>query len=1050
MTLRRSLAYAIGSLLMLVAQAPAFGVEGVVKRVDREQRRLVIVAGGRDHTIQAPASVKVLDAAGRELPEGFKAKDLREGAGVTLIVDRQGDKLILQAIRFTGRQELPSGRSPAAKQTTDPATKAPQTRPSEASSSTAVLGEEWESLPDGSLGQVTAFQGVGGVAIPAYIRKPASPGPFPVVVLLHGGNDSLEVTYGMGRSARPPTADFVAAGWAVYAVDFRPRAAMPANVGKGARLIQEDTIAAIAKARAFPFVDPKRVAILGGSRGGAIMMRLASKVDVACGVLCSPAGIDLIEVGKVIQRGEEEVNPALKNMVKALEKRSGAAIEEIEKDPAKYKYSSAMTEAPKVRFPLLMINGRNDSASPISVMEGYVRKLREADKEVETYFPDDAPHGFYFGFPKEIPETKEAAQRAVTFLRKHFKGRLGAAAPAASVPAQKSVKKITAWVDPVWDTPAGTTYQILHSKTIHGDWSYLLYLPPDYETSPTRRYPVIYWLHGGGGNQRGGGAFIEFLDSAIRRGRAPAAIVVLLNGLGESCWADSKDGTLPVETVFINELIPCIDANYRTIARREARAVEGMSMGGFGTLRLGFRRNDVFGVVSAIAPALLSETDQPMKIPPVAFERAMGGDLAYFREHTAWTAAERFAREVRNRSRIRIVVGDQDSWVYARCQAYHELLNGRKIAHEFVVVPGVKHNYAGLYRALGDEAFVFYQNVFGSLTATPVWGAGFDNAPDIRGSGGKPAEDKTQQRRDYVKEHPPRESVGLIPLTDLGKGLYQGEPGGLYPGGENYPPSVHQKAGIKIARKIVPRDQEGRSSPDGKIVLLSLGFSNPTMEFQTFQKRAAADPDLNPSLVIVDGCQGGQATFIIENRHSNYWRVVDERLAAKRVTPEQVQAIWTKGAYSGPSDPFPIESKKLQAYLMGSLWTANARFPNLKIAYVSSRTYAGFAESGISPEPFAYETGFSVKWLIADQIAGKPELNYDPANGPVCCPWLAWGPYLWTDGVKGRADGLLFTRVDLAEDGVHPSLSGREKVSTLLMDFLKIDPTARPWFLKKE
>ena len=105
------------------------------------------MAGGRDHTIRVPAGVKVLDAAGQELPEGLKAKDLHEGAGVILTVERQGDKLVLQAIRLTGKPELPAGRRTVAKQTTDPVTRAPQTRPSEASSSAAELGGEWEPGP---------------------------------------------------------------------------------------------------------------------------------------------------------------------------------------------------------------------------------------------------------------------------------------------------------------------------------------------------------------------------------------------------------------------------------------------------------------------------------------------------------------------------------------------------------------------------------------------------------------------------------------------------------------------------------------------------------------------------------------------------------------------------------------------------------------------------------------------------------------------------------------------------------------------------------------
>ena len=75
------------------------------------------------------------------------------------------------------------------------------------------------------------------------------------------------------------------------------------------------------------------------------------------------------------------------------------------------------------------------------------------------------------------------------------------------------------------------------------------------------------------------------------------------------------------------------------------------------------------------------------------------------------------------------------------------------------------------------------------------------------------------------------------------------------------------------------------------------------------------------------------------------------------------------------------------------------KFPNLKIAYLSSRIYGGWAASPLNPEPHAYEEGFSAKWLIADQIAGKPELNYDPAKGAVQSPWA--------DGLKGRNDGMV-------------------------------------------
>ena len=81
---------------------------------------------------------------------------------------------------------------------------------------------EWEQFPDGSTGQVTEFKGVDGLAIPAYVRKPAGPGPFPVIVLMHGGKYGKEATVGMGRVVKSPTEYFIKAGWVVYAADYRP------------------------------------------------------------------------------------------------------------------------------------------------------------------------------------------------------------------------------------------------------------------------------------------------------------------------------------------------------------------------------------------------------------------------------------------------------------------------------------------------------------------------------------------------------------------------------------------------------------------------------------------------------------------------------------------------------------------------------------------------------------------------------------------------------------------------------------------------------------
>jgi len=68
-------------------------------------------------------------------------------------------------------------------------------------------------------------------------------------------------------------------------------------------------------------------------------------------------------------------------------------------------------------------------------------------------------------------------------------------------------------------------------------------------------------------------------------------------------------------------------------------------------------------------------------------------------------------------------------------------------------------------------------------------------------------------------------------------------------------------------------------------------------------------------------------------------------------------------------------------------------------------------------------------------------------QGKLKGPWLAWGPYLWTDGTKGRSDGFTWTCDDVREDGTHPSPNGRQKVAARLLVFFKANATAKAWFL---
>ncbi|WP_420628822.1 hypothetical protein [Candidatus Leptofilum sp.] len=293
-------------------------------------------------------------------------------------------------------------------------------------------------------------------------------------------------------------------------------------------------------------------------------------------------------------------------------------------------------------------------------------------------------------------------------------------------------------------------------------------------------------------------------------------------------------------------------------------------------------------------------------------------------------------------------------------------------------------------------------------------------------------------------------SVGLVPLTDLGTNLYMGQQGGLYPNGQNAPPAAHLAAGLAQAQAIQPLAADGSPDPAGKIGFISVGMSNTALEFNSFLRLANDDPAKNDAVVIVNGAQGGwTSNKLAENPDAEYWQVLDQRLTDNGLTPAQVQVVWLKQARGGiKNEPFPQEPQILQAQLQSIIQIVQIRYPNVKIVYLSSRIYGGYATGPLNPEPIAYHSGFAVKWLIEAQINGEPQLNYDAALGTVAAPWLAWGPYLWADGLTPRSDGLTWPCSDFADDGTHPGDPARDKVARTLLDFFKTDETAMVWFLE--
>jgi len=292
-------------------------------------------------------------------------------------------------------------------------------------------------------------------------------------------------------------------------------------------------------------------------------------------------------------------------------------------------------------------------------------------------------------------------------------------------------------------------------------------------------------------------------------------------------------------------------------------------------------------------------------------------------------------------------------------------------------------------------------------------------------------------------------SIGKVPLTDLGTGLYQGFQGGLYAGGSNHRPDAHNAAGLVIANAMAPLDTSGNPDPvSGRIVLISIGMSNCTQEFSAFVPKARTDPLRNPSVFVIDCAEGGQAANVINNVNAAYWDTVASRLRGHGSSPLQAQIAWVKEADRQPTGGFPASAETLEAHMRTVILIAKQVLPNLKLVYFTSRVYAGYATTTLNPDPYAYESGFSVKWLIDAQIQGDPGLNYNPANGAVMAPWMAWGPYLWTDGMNPRIDGLVWPCDYLnSTDGTHPSSIGRDVISDSLLAFFHADETTAPWYL---
>lgn len=150
-----------------------------------------------------------------------------------------------------------------------------------------------------------------------------------------------------------------------------------------------------------------------------------------------------------------------------------------------------------------------------------------------------------------------------------------------------------------------------YSAALQSQIDYQIYLPPGYANT-NARYPSLYLLHGRGDSMAAWTRVKNDLDSLIAAGKIPPVIVVMpdapWSGRGnwyvDSAYTGSDYPGRPVETALTRDLVKNIDANYRTVDGRWARAVGGYSMGGAGALRYVFAHTDLFSAALVLSPAV--------------------------------------------------------------------------------------------------------------------------------------------------------------------------------------------------------------------------------------------------------------------------------------------------------------------------------------------------------------------------------------------------------------------------------------------------------------
>jgi S-formylglutathione hydrolase FrmB len=254
------------------------------------------------------------------------------------------------------------------------------------------------------------------------------------------------------------------------------------------------------------------------------------------------------------------------------------------------------------------------------------------------------------------------------------------------------------------------------SKILARSVAYCVVLPPSFDTDKTRRFPILYFLHGLGDNEQffvHSGAW-NMVEDLRERGELKDFLIATPDG-GAGFYINSRDGKNRYEDFVLQEFFPFIEKRYGVAPGRANRAISGVSMGGYGALHLAFRHPQLFSSVSAHSAALIDKLPNFLGgVQGSPRSRVLGGTFGSPPDPVFWDQNSPIAiARTANLAGLKIYFdcGDRDDYGFETgAAALDKVLTSRHIAHEFHLYPG-RHDYT-YFAAHIPESMKFHSQLF--------------------------------------------------------------------------------------------------------------------------------------------------------------------------------------------------------------------------------------------------------------------------------------------------------------------------------------------------